>query len=261
LHLDTGELGGGNAVPELGRHDEFGSFVVNRYQWAPFDAIKSANFAAEREEIFHYALFVHDIKRGSPFFGASKCTPGRDLLVGTGTHTDPIIVGGTFLHELGHNLGLKHGGKDDVNWKPNYLSVMNYIFQVKGIWNGTDRVLDYSRKALPTLKEGSLNEITPFQPGDLGGYANYSTTYFCGEQPGEAPLNGSIDWDCDGTLSPKTRTSINNDKRFGTLSSYDDWSNLKLAEGLRRVQVCELIKTILGAPTNPLEEADEDNDD
>ncbi len=41
---------------------------------------------------------------------------------------------GTFMHELGHNLGLQHGGGlfgfgDDTNYKPNYLSVMNYYNQ------------------------------------------------------------------------------------------------------------------------------------
>ena len=36
---------------------------------------------------------------------------------------------GTFMHELGHALGLQHGGGDSLNAKPNYLSVMNYAFQ------------------------------------------------------------------------------------------------------------------------------------
>lgn len=33
-----------------------------------------------------------------------------------------------FSHELGHTLGLRHGGKDDMNCKPDYLSIMNYAF-------------------------------------------------------------------------------------------------------------------------------------
>jgi hypothetical protein len=40
---------------------------------------------------------------------------------------------GTFLHELGHNMNLLHGGNDGVNWKPNHLSVMNYAYQVTGV--------------------------------------------------------------------------------------------------------------------------------
>ena len=34
-----------------------------------------------------------------------------------------------FMHEVGHTLGLFHGGERVPNSKPNYLSVMNYAFQ------------------------------------------------------------------------------------------------------------------------------------
>ena len=69
---------------------------------------------------------------------------------------------GTFMHELGHTLGLLHGGDDDIGFKPNYLSIMNPHWQVPlpadpniG-WR-----LDYSRfgpEDLPSLDESSLNE-------------------------------------------------------------------------------------------------------
>src|SRR5262249_38736854 len=52
---------------------------------------------------------------------------------------------GTLMHELGHTLTLTHGGTYytnpapnqnapvyDINCKPNYLSSMNYLFQVRG---------------------------------------------------------------------------------------------------------------------------------
>jgi hypothetical protein len=53
------------------------------------------------------------------------------------------------MHELGHTLGLDHGGNDDGHqWKPNYYSVMNYMWaiprpgwQAPGSWR-----LDYSHK-------------------------------------------------------------------------------------------------------------------
>ena len=41
------------------------------------------------------------------------------------------------MHELGHNLGLKHGGPGSCdNYKPNYLSIMNYNFYTTGILVG-----------------------------------------------------------------------------------------------------------------------------
>ena len=58
---------------------------------------------------------------------------------------------GTFMHELGHNLNLGHGGSDHINCKPNYLSVMSYTRQFSSLIG--DRPLDYSRSSLPSLNE------------------------------------------------------------------------------------------------------------
>ncbi len=33
------------------------------------------------------------------------------------------------MHELGHNLGLRHGNIDHDNYKPNHLSIMSYSNQ------------------------------------------------------------------------------------------------------------------------------------
>ena len=52
------------------------------------------------------------------------------------------------MHELGHNLGLFHGGADSTTCKPNYLSVMNYSFAQRNL--DPTRPLDYSRASLPT---------------------------------------------------------------------------------------------------------------
>ena len=61
--------------------------------------------------------------------------PGNDFLITLAGWTPEAIAkaGGrraveaaVLMHELGHNLGLRHGGDTDVNCKPNYLSAMNY---------------------------------------------------------------------------------------------------------------------------------------
>jgi hypothetical protein len=47
-----------------------------------------------------------------------------------GTDSEKV---GTFARELGHNLGLRHGGSEDINYKSNHLSIMNYFFQTDGV--------------------------------------------------------------------------------------------------------------------------------
>jgi hypothetical protein len=69
---------------------------------------------------------------------------------------------GTLLHELGHSLSLTHGGtyyEDnsnpslatyELNCKPNFVSVMNYLFQVRGFSDGG---FDYSGQTMQPLNE------------------------------------------------------------------------------------------------------------
>ncbi len=66
------------------------------------------------------------------------------------------------MHELGHNLGLYHGGGDNCNYKPNYNSVMNYLYQFPGIDTNCDPLpdglLSYSTGSRITLLESPLDE-------------------------------------------------------------------------------------------------------
>ena len=132
-----------------------------------------------RKDIFHYALFAHALGYGSP---SNPLVPrktsgiadsgGGDLMVTLGlwdgqTGT-PFVQGSTFLHELGHNLILKHGGVVpsgliEANCKPNYQSVMNYLFQVRGLLGPAGvPSIDLSRQQLPSLTEAGLAEASGF---------------------------------------------------------------------------------------------------
>ena len=78
---------------------------------------------------------------------------------------------GTFMHELGHNLGLHHGGPATakigrtmadykMNCKPNYLSVMNYARQMPWDLAGTTGTIDSTDLANwegQRLTSGDLN--------------------------------------------------------------------------------------------------------
>ena len=160
-----------------------------------FDAVKNASFGtfgerananrvnilAAKRLAFHYILFVHDLLGIN---GTSGCAelPGNDFVVSLGSWS---VVGGhnvgsrdqqagTFMHELGHNLNLQHGGGDAINCKSNHLSVMSYTRQMNNV-PMLNRPLDYSRGALGNLNENPLNERRASRPG--GQQTVYGASY------------------------------------------------------------------------------------
>jgi hypothetical protein len=161
-----------------------------------------------------------------------------------GVLTDRITAG-TFMHELGHNLGLEHGGTPGFldfngdNLKPNYISVMNYDFQFGIPYAATPGStaiagyrVDYSDVTLPDLNETNLDETVGIQdtahPTDIS-YGNADG--FCDTL---VPALGPVDWNGNGTT---TDTHLNWDincdsdqppaQPFPTqqiLRGFDDWA-------------------------------------
>ncbi|WP_202802527.1 zinc-dependent metalloprotease family protein [Candidatus Nitrosopumilus sediminis] len=125
------------------------------------------NILTAKRMAVHYVIYGHSIPSGSS--GMAEI-PGNDFLItlgnwagGVGSSDDQA---GTFMHELGHNLGLFHGGHDDVNCKPNYLSVMSWSRQFSDFFT-TTRTLDYSSEYLissttypvDVIDESNLDEL------------------------------------------------------------------------------------------------------
>jgi hypothetical protein len=238
LHVDTGQLGGGN--PIFFDDPDFETFIIPK-RWGIsgaclycdwFNMYKRGttfgNFSPGREKVFHYSLWCHHLYDGATFAGLSIDVPHEDFIMTLGslenwdanangcTHVDPqslecdpdgirevadliLIQGGTFMHELGHNLGLWHTGIGDVlpngeevHCKPNYVSVMNYLYAARGIDTNCDAVpdratIDYSSSVLSDLDEDDLDE----------------TAGICGS-PG-------IDWNGTNGLENSIAADINND--------------------------------------------------
>ncbi len=141
--------------------------------WSEFDVIKNKYFAARRAPIFRYGLFANQYSSGASS-GIASGFPGHDFIVTLGTWSVPggtlIQQAGTLMHEFGHNFGMHHGGNDSVNYKPNYLSIMSYNYQIWGLRvDGEDGVLDYSRLRIGALNESSLNEVTAMSPVSASG--------------------------------------------------------------------------------------------
>lgn len=158
----------------------------------------SVNILNAKRFAFHYNLWVHSLLGLGNTSGCAEL-PGNDFVTSLGGWA---VVGGhdqgnrgqqngTLMHEFGHNLNLRHGGNENRNCKPNYLSVMTYTRQIDNT-PIMGRVLDYSPNVLAVLNENNLNE-----PAGIGGPATRQTAY--GPAPVQvAPANGPIDWSRDG---------------------------------------------------------------
>lgn len=189
-----------------------------------FDTVKDANFdnAGVRRYAYHYALAI-DVENQAALTNSSQrfsgCGEigGNDFYISFGRWGAISVQqeAGTIMHELGHNLGLLHGGDDNVNFKPNYLSLMNYWFQLRGI--PASNRLDYSASALPTLDEGNLNENVGVQDG------TDNTLFNCpGGAQSQVAATGAVDWNCNGTLEASVSANINGGA--GTvLNGFNDW--------------------------------------
>lgn len=118
-----------------------------------------------RRYLFRYALSVQQGACPRPSGGQAEIG-GNDLAV---FNAGAANYAGTLMHELGHTLNLHHGGFEDNNCKPNYVSVMNYDLQsgIPRVSGGS--ILDYSpartnldgtghRADVGKLDEEDLNE-------------------------------------------------------------------------------------------------------
>ena len=203
------------------------NLAITSTNWAVVDTIKNSHMSAAYQQIFHYSLFGHGFDGGSSS-GVSRGIPAGDFVVMLGLwgsqDTDNAKTG-TYIHEFGHNLGLTHGGTDHVNYKPNYISIMSYFFQIDGLYrSGHWNNYDYQRTTPYTLNENALYEANGI--GSVS--AGYGTKWYC---PNGAVRSTTvpypIDWNCNGVIdSTAVAVDINHDLVKTTLYSQTNWKSL-----------------------------------
>lgn len=182
------------------------------------------------DDRYFYSIWGHNFASGQTVYDYSGIadTPGRVHLVTLGSFTDFGTEDnrvGTFIHEFGHNLGQLHGGTNDDHCKPNYISVMNYYYQLDGITAGLVEQdfappgfswpidFSYSHGLLTSLNESALDETFglglghPIDWNGAGGI-QMSTVMFDVQDglPGNACLS-------DGSLT--------------TIHDFDNWSSIE----------------------------------
>lgn len=222
------------------------------------------------DALFRYALFIGKIKAVDDTYLATGVAPtfGKDVLLAVDRMRENAsataisadlsradaeqllydTIGITTMHELGHTLGLGHGGvtMDDGNvpvidnrgYKPNHLSVMNYAYSGELGWLRRDgnpkRIYDFSQFSSPpflAIEESQLDESVGLGTTDLGwtryqihwctsGSADPSQRRKAVREPSEVgteinwnqdkstDLNAAVQFDCAGGSRPGPLTTI-----------------------------------------------------
>ena len=226
-----GDLSGGNEVA-YEKNFNTGS------KYEHWNEVVEENFAEERRTTFRHCIFINTYNGGTSS-GLANDIPGQYFLVANQQwlrNTGDVGVAGTFMHELGHTLGLSHGGFDYVgvnnhtHYKPNYLSIMNYLFQTSGL-EGTFEV-NYSDYTLPDLDETQLLESAGVDPHGVTANTGLGTAFKYNGRSIFSIAGASIDYNgnqrIDGTAIV---LDLNEDGELGVLTGTEDWSHIVYAGG------------------------------
>lgn len=221
---------------------------------------------AAKRRAFRYCVLVDEIADAT--LGIAEL-PGDDMYVGLGGLSASNITAPrpfewwfahVFMHELGHMLGLWHGGTPDpdpdnpgqfqnVNHKPNYVSVMNYNFDHVAIENDSgDWVappITYSGEALPLLDESNLDETigvssptllytdywVPFTQNRTGGFLAWGWLKI--DEVGVAKADYNDDGDTDDTGVDADLNYLSTGNSPGEImGGFNDWANLQYGIGV-----------------------------
>ncbi len=213
------------------------------------DSTNWQNIRNARKRVFRYCTIVNALDSGALGRGER---PGNDFVCAFGgiAANDRNLQASTFMHELGHNLNLHHGGNhangdpDETNYKPNYVSVMNYGFNSYCYDGGQPLVIDFSREVIAPLIEDNLDETIGIQSTE------YSNVWvFHGFRvPGQSPqiewvqLNTpNYDWNHDGQQQQGVNVDLNwlgpgypdgsSPSPGQTMHGHNDWAQIELPLG------------------------------
>lgn len=164
-----GDLSESNSIPFEARTVLYTSTTLGdetTYDYSKWDVLSEANISYARRAVFRHCMYINSFD-GKGTSGISRGIPGQGFVLTTAgfgeVEDDPTTaMAGTFMHELGHTLGLTHGGTDSTKYKPNHLSVMNYLYQFSGLY-GTNEI-NYSEYNLPGIDANNVNEENGIDP-------------------------------------------------------------------------------------------------
>jgi hypothetical protein len=220
-----------------------------------FDSELSDTFACgsvfspgDRDPNPHYLDAFHTLSIcGGGFLGGVSEIQGKYTWVTVSDPNDdptddsdePEVYGAYWLtlHELGHSLGLEHGGADEINYKPNYPSYMNYEYD-EGLDGVGDTLatanLDVSHGLMPSIDECAVEEREIF--AGVGPEVATFLAWYDGGNGWTLEPDGSVDWNENGTvedapyeliLRVATGDSSSNFPDCSVLFDYDDAARIE----------------------------------
>ena len=210
--------------------------------WTGFDAIMDPLLTAAERRIYRRMLNAHAYNGGGSS-GIARDIPASDFVESLGKFSSnpgtQIQRAGTIMHELGHTLGLRHGGVDHVNYKPNHLSVMSYNHQLDWLIRDGAPFLDYERFSLGDIDETALSEPAGLEAAgaetELARYGvRWSHPFFSGLLSKTTGANANVDWNVSGAIDASAFAQDVNRSGARTVlrAGFVEWDNVILDGGL-----------------------------
>ncbi len=181
-----------------------------------FYAAKAEFFDPMRALVFRYLI------SGTPIAAENTCANGEQVAGRGEVGGNDFVVYGTdpgyIFHELGHTLNLRHGGFENLNNKPNYVSMMNYNYGLNIPQVSGGGLLDYAppvcatcpggRGAIPApLDESQLDETAVLDPNDGENMCQFrdllakTTGWPMSGQDTDGDDANDTDWSGDGVIA------------------------------------------------------------
>ena len=261
VHFDVGDLYHQATGMSVENYDLGGGEQVIFRPYTPYNFnagveglfhYKMANFDMRRKPIFHYMLMASSLNEDGSVGPAGLAeVNGNDLMITFGNWGLSLdneasrnltynYQASTIMHELGHNLGLEHGGNNSINYKPNHLSIMNYLYQLRGLPtignNEGDRYYSSRYRTNPNCGV----ETSELVNGPLGSPESFVMSFSHGlgaplDETSIEEANGlgypgsvAVDYNCNLNLTETLSQDTNDDASTSVLNDVDEWSLIDL---------------------------------